>query len=284
MKNLLYLLTYLFFFPGITVHAASPLACSHQQLCQMANLILTEAGRTNVETKTLVHMTGDPHEFEPTINEIKKLIDAPVLITGPTELNPWMTKVSYQRSKVPGLKTIALKLDSSLAALYPGASNEALSHFWLYPRIYCQMKKSLAEKLSAVSKKDLCLTRADEIELKLKKTLASLQMPVILTHDAILPLLLSLKKDGQKLIAIKGSGHHAETSTTSVKKLYDVLSAPAAIWIIEDGIHVPKNILDKKRSSDFVIKIATDVSDTQNPFSILENLNQSLIPFAGKTR
>ena len=92
-KNLTFFIIFLFF--NAKVFADQTLYCSHPELCRMIHQI------SNVKTENLISISGDPHEYEPTISEIKKLISAPILITGPKELNPWIKKIIFQRSKIP---------------------------------------------------------------------------------------------------------------------------------------------------------------------------------------
>lgn len=279
---------FIFFFSlcclgNINSRAAEPtFACSHEELCRLAKLIAEEAGTGNILTETLVKISGDPHDFEPAARELKAMINAPVLITGPQELNPWMKKINYQRSKNPALITLSLQLEKSDLKLYPYGTSEALSHFWLYPEIYCRMKAELANlmKQKQFIKKtispDKCLAEARAIETSLKRALAELAVPVILTHDAILPLLLNLKNPQSVVVAIKGSGHHEEASPAAVKKLYDALNAPKAIWVEESNITVPANIMAKKRKQDIIIKIDTAQTVQHSPFAVLKTLETEL--------
>ena len=84
MKNL-YLCVFFTAFFSLTSASAQELkvACSHAELCLLAKNIAVEFNE-KISTETLVTMSGDPHEFEPTINELKSLISAPLLLVGPT--------------------------------------------------------------------------------------------------------------------------------------------------------------------------------------------------------
>lgn len=131
--------------------------------------------------------------------------------------------------------------------------------------------------LIVLPSKKTCLGEEQKIIADLKATIAKVKLPIVLTHDALLPLLESLNEDNQAVVvAIKGSGHHQETSPKSVKKLYDALKAPKVIWIEETGINVPKNILAKKRKEDMTLNIDTANSSTLKYFQILESLNEKL--------
>lgn len=284
MKTPLLLAVILFYFSNLsTVSAKETIACSHPELCRLADIIFTENQIKDYEFTSLVKIVGDPHEYEPSTSEVKNLISAKFLITGPGELNPWIKKINYQRSKTKDTKTFTLPLDSKDYSLYPSGGHEALSHFWLYPKIFCALKTKLEDQLIrekmliVLPSKKTCLGEEQKIIVDLKATIAKVKLPIVLTHDALLPLLESLNEDNQAVVvAIKGSGHHQETSPKSVKKLYDALKAPKVIWIEETGINVPKNILAKKRKEDMTLNIDTANSSTLKYFQILESLNEKL--------
>lgn len=265
-----------------TAQAETLVTCSHPELCRMAQSIFAENQITNYQFVSSVKIVGDPHEYEPSTTEVKDLIKAQILVSGPLELNPWIKKVNYQRSKMSGLKTINVPMEKSEYAFYPGATHEALSHFWLYPKIFCALRSKLEDQfialnmLAANTAKKTCSTEEQKIENELKATLISVKLPIVLTHDALLPLLESLSANKANVVAIKGSGHHQEATAKSVKKLYDALKSPKVIWINEAGINIPQNILSKKRSADQVIAIDTANSTGKGYFPILNELNEKL--------
>lgn len=264
---------------------ARVVSCSHRELCLMLEQIALENQLTDIQTETLVNMVGDPHEFDPSTTELKKLMNAPFLITGPQELNPWIKRILHQRSKHIEKKTISLLFSSSHLAFYPKSNAETLSHFWLYPKVYCALKKSLEEQFTNwgyfIKKQNLCPSK--QIEDDLRNSLQKISHPIILTHDALLPLLEGLMNSNtQKIVALKGSSHHEETSPQAIKKMVDTLKAPKVIWVIETGINVPPNILKKIRSQDLIIKLDTANSFGTQPFSILHELSLALNSLAEK--
>ena len=259
--------------------AEQTLYCSHPEICKMINHL------GPLKTESLISIVGDPHEYEPSILEIKKLISAPLLVTGPNELNPWIKKVLFQRSKIPNLKTISLLFDQNDFLFYPEANGETLSHFWLYPKVYCSLKNKLEKSLSSIGiplkASELC--DSSKAEKQLQVVLLKIKKPIILTHDALLPLFLHLAKDRvDQIVAIKGSGHHEEANPQSIKKMYNALSAPQVIWIQETGINVPQNIINKIRKNDIVIKIDTANEKENAAFSVINELTIKLSTFADK--
>lgn len=266
-------------------NATSTISCSHTELCKMANVIIAENRLNNISTKNLIYITGDPHEFEPSTFEIKNLISAPILITGPNELNPWIKKIILKRSKLKNVKTISLLFNQQILSLYPEAHPEELSHFWLYPKVFCALKAQLEIELKNIGFNTLAHKSCDfqNIENQLRSSLSKTTLPVIITHSALLPLLLSLDSNKTRpIIAIKGSGDHEEASTASVKKMYDVLKYKKIIWVLETGISVPPNITNKIRPTDLVIKLDTANSQEERPFSDLVELTNQLNKIAEK--
>jgi len=291
-KPFLFLFIAFFSFSFSAFAQVQKLYCSHPEICTLLQVIAKEQ-ETIIETESIVSISGDPHGFEPSIAEIKKLMSASFLVEGPYELNPWIKKVNVQRVKNAALKTSVLTLTDRHVKQYLPSSKEhkkeSIAHFWLYPKIYCDFKSELTQQLSnakiiSIKKKtdEECLKKAEQQEKQLNITLSQVDYPIILTHDALWPLLNSLKGTSTSIVAIKGSGHHEEASTSSVKKLYDALKAPKAIWIEEKGIHVPSSILNKKRASDLVIKIDTARSEGPGLFPTITKLNDELSKLQGK--
>lgn len=252
------------------------LYCSHPELCKMINQI------SENPTESLVSITGDPHEYEPSILEIKNLISAPLLITGPAELNPWIKKIHLQRNKIPSLQTISLLLEQKDYLAYPSANQEALSHFWLYPKTYCSLKNKLEKELVKLNHAAKKIKPCDfkKPEEALRALLIKIKKPIILTHDALLPLLDTLGGKGHTIVAIKASGHHEEASPQSIKKMYNAMASPQVIWIQEAGINIPQNIINKMRPTDIVIKIDTAKTKINDAFSVLNELADKLTPYA----
>jgi ABC-type Zn uptake system ZnuABC Zn-binding protein ZnuA len=285
-----FLLFYLYVFTWISQVMASPLmelSCSHPEICKVAQSIIQPQ---QVQIKNIVVISGDPHEYEPNTTVIKELLNAPFLISGPHELNPWIKRINYQRTKNLTVKSINFIFNDEWIHLYKHnqkISKEALSHFWLYPKIYCHIQRELLIKINNTEKKlktyppmDLnkkCLELAKFTEDKLSIVLSKIKSPIILTHDALFPLLKSLAPDHLKIVALKGSGHHEEASPQSVKNLYDALKSPKTIWIEEKSIHLAQNLLNKKRTNDFTIAIDTTYSD--DSFGLIRLLTQELEKF-----
>jgi hypothetical protein len=268
---------------SLEASAKNKFYCSHAELCKMIQSISRENNLIDLEFESLVLITGDPHEYEPSVIEIKKLIDAPLLVTGPTELNPWIKKINFQRSKIQKIQTFSLLFEQKDYLTYTGANGDILSHFWIYPKIYCSLKNKMESILTGLGYALKSIRECDskKAELRLSAVLSKIKKPIILTHDALLPLLVNLSK-GPEIVAIKGSGHHEEANPESVKKMYNALKAPQVIWIQESGINIPQNIINKIRPQDIVIKIDTAKTKENEAFSVLSELTEKLSPYKEK--
>lgn len=267
------------------VCAETVIHCAHAELCKMLNLIALENKISDIKSDTLVNISGDPHEYEPSASEIKSLISAPILLSGPSELNPWIKKINFQRSKSPANKTISLFFIPDDYKFYANSTGEIISHFWLYPKVYCSLKSRLVAELAKLNYKIQKVSKCDSagVEHELKSAMARISSPIILTHNALLPLLLDLRKnESQVIVAVKGSGHHEEATTAAIKKMYDALKAPQVIWVIETGINIPSNIKNKIRPNDKIVKIDTAMSQDKLPFAVLMELAKNFKEVAEK--
>jgi ABC-type Zn uptake system ZnuABC Zn-binding protein ZnuA len=274
----------LFLFISLTlcfqVFSATEVNCTHPEVCRL----IEHTTLSQIKTNSIVVINGDPHEFEPNSGKIKELITSKVLITGPLELHPWLKRVIYLRQKNSALITFTLKINEKYLAMYGKNESEALSHFWLYPEIFCDMKNQLANMPWITNQKIKTNTDCSykEVLTNLTLKLNNLNAPLVLTHNALLPLLKKLAPSTLEIISLKGSGHHDEVAPSAIKQLYDVLKKPKIFFIAEKSINIPLNIKNKIRPSDIVINIDTGTSsnlnNTNSEFPILFQLIDELKP------
>lgn len=247
-----------FFLVSCKTFAFETVACSHPEICRL----ISHTTLNQVPTKSLIVISGDPHEFEPSSNQVKELLTAKILVVGPQELNPWIKKILYQRAKDKSIITFNLEINETISKKY-STNKEPLSHFWLYPEIYCDMKKQLAEWIIFKQNKIATnLTCNYESQIKsLETSLQKITTPIVLSHDALLPLLNYHSKNKLKVLTLKGSGHHDDVSPQAIKELYNALKFPKVIWVFEKNINIPTNIASKIRNTDKQINIDTAISE-----------------------
>lgn len=237
--------------------------CSHPQICNLLNML---PHHKKIETAVII--SGDHHHFDPNPSDIKKLIMTKELFHGPQALHPWMKTIIKQRNLNKNVINYGLTLNPQFKNDFPKATDEALSHFWLYGKIACDMLKQYEQQLQLKSREN-CLKNYLEIEEKLKEYFMKNKISVVLTHDALEPLFLSL---GANVISLKGSNHHEEISPNAIKKLYNETKNQQLIWILETGFDIPGSVRNKIQTKDRVIKIDTMGSVNQKLTFVLENL------------
>lgn len=273
-----------------TTSSPKKISCTHVQVCNLLEEIFKEnqvAPSINISLTTTIK--GDPHLFDPGIEDIKTLLKVPYLVTPPYELQPWLEKIHHKRVSSPGLsaQTLHLSLPAPELEKYSQhktieLSLEAVSHFWLYPDILCSLKKDLTEKLKKWHfdlKKISCdLT----LENSLKELSSQFQNTwILLSHDAFSPL---LQRWGFSVLSLKGSGHHNEVHPDQLKKIYQLLHLEKSdkkisriLWVLEKDLHHSSFMIKKqKRPQDLLIEIPTEGQIHEPPLEILRNFIQNL--------
>lgn len=258
------------------IFAAETILCSHPQVCNLLSIIYPSD-----KLQSSVVFVGDHHHYEPNSNVIKNFIEAPILVTGPKALHPWLTPILKKRSEK--LINIDASIDINFTETYQSKSPEVLAHFWLYPDIACDFLDQYQTKFKKHKIQFEKHTTADCLKkyssswdelIKLSKKIST---PIVLTHDALIPL---LKKLNLKVFALKGSNHHEDISPNAVKSLHGETKNTEVIWIQEEGFEVPPAIKRLIKKNDKVITIDTNGKkgdDVSLVLSVLKTkLNQTL--------
>ncbi len=245
--------------------------CVHPQICNLITRIHPKLKPTLAFT-----IVGDHHHFEPSSDAIKKLITTSKLYHGPISLHPWLKTVLRQRKLNSNVTNIGFEIDKSFFQIYPRANDEVLAHFWLYPEMNCLAEIKIQNQILKEKNEHLFSSCMDEYKNsldKMQKEIKKLNLPIVLTHDAFLPLLDKLEA---KTITLKGSHHHEEIDIKSVKSLYQETKNKKVIWIFEKGFTVPPNILNLVKKTDFQIEINTDGELNQGRTGVLDSLTLKL--------
>jgi len=212
---------------------ANSITCTHQQICHLVTYI-----HGNAAVKKIPH-SGDHHHHDLRTKDIKPLYDARYLITAPIQLQPWLNKI--HSTKVDNLAftpTIAKKYLKQ----YQTSNIHTIAHFWLYPKIYCDIYQQIVETLKhwhlTVKRKNCNNQFFDDWN---KISLAG--HTIILTHDALLPL---LRSQGAKVFTLRRSHHHHGVSSKVLKNLQDFLknNPQNILWVFEKNINIPSIIKD----------------------------------------
>lgn len=251
---------------------ASGWVCTHPQVCEVIESYFKSLEVEAPSLTKAIASSGDPHEIEPNSAELKRLYKAQTLISAPSELHPWIIPILEMRQKHKNIKSFQYKIPEKLTEEYPNASNEALAHFWLYPKIKCDFFQKIGQWVShdQTQKQPPCPFENEADFLKhINK-----ELPIVVSHDAIVPL---LKSYGFTVFSIKGSGHHEEPSPKQLKNIQDILKLhPKVIWIVEEQIHFPQSIRKLRRKNDTVLSIDTNKDYPSTGASALEELKNLL--------
>lgn len=235
-----------------TFNLKAELLCSHPQICNLMSI-----GFEKSLLQSVVVTIGDHHHYEPPANVVKTFLKTPFLLAGPNALHPWLKPILLKRSKEQ--TTVSAVIHNQFFSDYQTKNAEALSHFWLYSDISCsfyeQYEKTLIQKNILPQQKngkELCQKRYQNLNDELKLTLQNIKYPIILTHDALAPLLIKM---GARVHSLKGSGHHEEIRPQVIKKLQDEIKAQPAVWIKESGFDIPIAVKKLIKKNDLIVNV-----------------------------
>ncbi len=269
LKNIFFLSVLLISFYSRAANQGVQRLCAHPQICNLVKEL-----DPKIEISSAVVFVGDHHHFEPNPQDIKSLLSAKNLFHGPLALHPWLKMIIHQRSTNSELKNYPLQFSKDIKKNFPKASEEALAHFWLYGKTTCEFKEQYAKLLDLTFNREQCLNDFANIESELKKYFKTHLSPIVLTHDALEPLFVSL---GAKIISLKGSNHHEEVSSLAIKKLLTETKAQKLTWILETGFQLPSSVQNQIQAKDHVIKIDTNGKYGQKTNAVLTEIYNALI-------
>jgi len=268
--------------------------CAHQEICGIIQNIIEQNkkelthSQIKFELQTLFHISGDPHDYEPSMNEIKIFLKSQNIILGPAALHPWLeNKIKNHLIQNKNFQKYLFRVDFLESTLNDFAkigqkNKEALAHFWIYPMIYCDFAQQLLKHLnllSEITKRNLTLgytCSSKQIEQELKIALKNTQLPMVLTHDALLPLIKYVQRDiptEQQLVVLnlKSSHHHDEIDARKIKQFENLQKKNKNIlFIIEKEMILPSSIKSKIRPTDKIIEIGVEETKKYQPFFVLE--------------
>jgi len=209
--------------------------------------------------------------MEPSLKEIKSLMNANTLVLAPVGINPWAKKIIKKRDKKK-LKTIELKIPQEFFTKYHTKNNEALAHYWVYPDILCSIINGLSGQELGLTTVNCSIEKLLSEGQKLTNLIGGKK--IVITHDALKPLFVHNKA---KVLALVSSEHGHRPNLSTYKELADwQKDKERIIWILEKNIKTNKNILKKIRPTDIQIKVDITGKINQDPFFIWDELIKEL--------
>ncbi|MBT3979705.1 MAG: hypothetical protein HOE90_00045 [Bacteriovoracaceae bacterium] len=239
--KLLILLATIFGFQAMPP-AQAKTGCLNIPTCNLlADLLPSKEG-----TELLINYTGDPHNFRPTIEDSKRIIDYSSIVLGPVGLESWHQELGTKRA---GKKTLKLSIEG-LKSEFNSANTHALSHYWLYPDIHCKIRKSMAKYFELDEASCPFRSQMDRL-LKLKSKKFPL---IVITHSALEPLFEFLDA---KYVALKSSHHFDHLNPELLKIIHkNSKGGKKMVWIIEKEIrHPPKIVKNYKKQHHLTLKL-----------------------------
>lgn len=240
------------------------IACSHPQVCRLIDWMYDDKA---IQTSFPIgQITGDPHHFEPSPKDLKSLLEAPLLVSAPLQLQPWLRGVLRQRTRNQELNTLTLST-TNFKNYYPRASRESLAHFWLFPEAICSMAEQINVFLREEYKNDSeepleykidCQKIQKQLAQSFKNFQEQTGYTLILTHDALTPL---LKKYEVKHLALRSSGHGDRINSRHLRELENLINQSKytpLIWVEEDQLLKNSQLQAKKRDFDLTLNLTTD--------------------------
>jgi ABC-type Zn uptake system ZnuABC Zn-binding protein ZnuA len=210
----------------------------------------------------------DPHHFEPSLKEIKALMQAKVLVLAPKGINPWAQKLVSKRLE----KTYTLTIPTKFFDRYKTKNDEALAHFWMYPDILCHFKNDLKKTGKTLKELDCSAEALKTRNQKLTKLIGNKK--IVITHDALSPLFTF---HGAKVLALVESDHGHRPNVSTYKKLADWQKKDEQIiWLLEKDVKTNNKILQKIKSSDIKLNLDITGNINQDPFFIWDALIKEL--------
>jgi branched-chain amino acid aminotransferase len=240
---------------------AKTLTCTHPEVCTL----IKELGPAlkDYSINSLTPFQGDYHDYEPSAKDLKTLLTADVLISGPTSLEPWINSIARKRAQNVKQQTIVLN---------PITADQRSSHFWFSPQVTCQLLGQITSALKIENKAANCLLQKEKFDLRFLNLKNKLDKYFfILTHDPLLPLLQDLQAE---VMILKGHSHHEEISLKAMKNVSSVLrnTRKKIVWVFESGIRVPFAVEQLVKADHLSLRLATCSTTSDALFQTLENV------------
>ena len=184
--------------------------CDHPQTCDALEKVLGE--RAERVVPVFEHAGGHSHHSSLSISDIKKALNVPFIVLSPEGATPWPHNIT------PG-PSFQLTIDERFVKKYK-ASPEELSHYWIYPDIYCDVLNTLSLRFT------------DSLYTDCPRANPPRRIPttLLLSDHTLEPLLNFYNISGKSLV--RGSGHEALSFSPHLfKELYDNLESPKPLGL-----------------------------------------------------
>ncbi|MGB0453060.1 MAG: hypothetical protein ACPGJV_05035 [Bacteriovoracaceae bacterium] len=235
----------------------------HPQLKLLVDEALSDLKLKDYQSQNLISIQGDPHHFEPPLSSIKKVLASKNLVAPPYEVFPWMKSIEIKRKRDSKLKSLGLEKSFNerlpkYRKLYPTMNDHQLAHFWLIPEVGCDFYNEIINFLNSSNKDSStkCPYQIDTLKKRIKNILSNKNFTLILTHDAVYPLLSHFSWN--HTLVIKESHHGNQVRATDLKTLYKLThkkSSKPIVWILEKNMPLSARIRRRIKEADIILKV-----------------------------
>jgi zinc transport system substrate-binding protein len=207
-----------------------------------------EIGKDLVEVKNITPAGSEPHEYEPTQQQIIEISQSDILLSNGAGLESWTSKLS-QGNTVP---KIALELSKSfqLSEIEEEGQKIQDPHFWLSPKNYSKMAKVISTTLQqgqTIQNQTVIQNNTNSLVQKLetldnnyKTKLNSTNCnnnKFVTNHDAFNYL---AKDYGLEALSISGLSPEAEPTTKELADLSETIKTNNIKYVLTETIASPK--------------------------------------------
>lgn len=211
-------------------------------------------GGENVNVQTIVTSGVEPHDFEPTPNDVKNILESDIVLYNGAGLDTWASKIISENAfagdvmdmsaYVPLKSAIEEEQHEGEPAEEEGAFDP---HFWLDPISAQTLVTVIAEKLSTIDPDNAALyqERADTYIIELQKLhmryeagLTQCRLDdVIVSHNAFAYL---AERYGFTIHSLSGFSPESEPSAKTLAELSDLAEELDVRYVLGETLVSPK--------------------------------------------
>ncbi len=189
---------------------------------------------------------AEPHDYEPTSQDIARIENSKLLILNGSKLEPWADKI---KSDLEEKNTVVVALGDNLANQQLQEDGETIQdpHIWLSPKIAKQEAKTIAQNLMGIDSANSFAyqinlqnleKKLDDLDSRYKEGLANCETRDIITSHAAFGYLAADYNLNQ--VPISGLSPDAEPSAKQLAEVADFAKKNKVKYIFFESLVSPK--------------------------------------------
>jgi zinc transport system substrate-binding protein len=234
-----------------------------------------EIGKDVIEVKNITPTGSEPHEYEPTQQQIIEISQSDLLLTNGAGLESWTTKPA--QGNVASKTVLELSKSFELSEIEQEDKKIQDPHIWLSPKNYIKMAKtissslqqdqSLSNQTAIQNNTNILMQKLETLNTNYKTKLSPSSCKnnkFVTNHDAFNYL---AKDYGLESISISGLSPEAEPTTKELADLSETIKANNIKYVLTETTASPK----------LAQTLANEVGITTLEMNPLEGLSQEEI-------